>query len=74
MDWDLDEGKPAKLKNVVLSVLEEKLAHVVDELIEGEGKTESRIKSIDFGNGSVGDGSVKMTITFYQKMDLDDSL
>ena len=67
MDWDFDEGKPSKLKTVAISELEEKLAEVVDQLIDGKNKTESCIKNINFGAGSVGDGSVEMTITFSKK-------
>ena len=64
MDIDFDLGKPVKLKNVAVTEVENKLASVVDELVDGNGKTKASIQKINYSSGGVGSNSVEITVTF----------
>lgn len=68
--WNIS-GIPEKLKSIDLLTLEQRLAQVIDEFVEGEGTTEAAIKELLFTNSTMtGSGSVEMKISFSKKMDL----
>ncbi|MGP7732861.1 hypothetical protein [Oceanimonas smirnovii] len=62
-DFDLDEGKPAKLKNVSISEIETRFAKVVDDLVSGRGKIEASLTSIKFEYESA-----ELVVRFNQKI------
>jgi len=69
-NWNIS-GIPEKLKSIDVLTLEQRLAQVIDEFVQGEGTTKATITEISFTNSTLfGDGSVAMKISFSKKMDL----
>ncbi|MBE7216389.1 hypothetical protein MK852_23750 [Shewanella benthica] len=54
-----------KLKGIPVSQIEKELAQVIDNLVDGKGKTHATIAQIDFGN-EVG-SEIEIKIKFSQR-------
>jgi len=66
IDWL--KGTPAKIKDIALSELEKRFANVVDEVVNGEGKTQAKITMLDMSDDMR--GKVEMHIKFEQYVDM----